>query len=181
MNCVFPRQKAFKMLSRKHISIILLVQNKWDVKLYTALSGGSDWLHMVLKNVLSLLRIEGKNTMTRSYYLKPNCILNCDTEIVVIFAYILNKLKVFRIKKEEHTALYNNPLKTKCRPLYLKTQLVQCSKHYSSSYKNQSLYAVSSTSHCLSSDKYKTQKPGVGRVYNSWMLDLLVNHITSRL
>jgi hypothetical protein len=33
-------------------------------------------------------------------------------------------------------------------------------------YKNQSVYAVSGTSHCLFSDKYKTHKHSVGRAYN---------------
>ena len=49
-----------------------------------------------------------------------------------------------------------NPLNTKRRPLYLKTQSVPCCKHFSYGYKNQSVYAVSGTSRCLFSDKYKT-------------------------
>ena len=38
-------------------------------------------------------------------------------------------------------------------------------------YKNQSVYAVSGTSRCLLSDKYKTHKYSVGRAYSCWMLN----------
>ena len=51
-----------------------------------------------------------------------------------------------------------NPLQTKRRPLYLKTQSVPRSKHFHLGCKNQSVYAVSGTKRCLSSDKYKTHK-----------------------
>jgi len=52
-----------------------------------------------------------------------------------------------------------------------------------SSYRavNQSVYAVSDTSRCLFSDKYKTRKCRVDRAYNCWMLHLMVHHVTSRL
>jgi len=43
---------------------------------------------------------------------------------------------------------YINPLKTERRPLYLNA--------FHLGYKNQSVYAVSGTSRCLFSDKYKT-------------------------
>ena len=38
-------------------------------------------------------------------------------------------------------------------------------------YKNRSVYAVSGTSRCLFSDKYKKHKYSVGRPYNCWMLN----------
>jgi len=58
------------------------------------------------QNILSLLWIQGKNTITRSYYLKPNFVLNCYTEIIVIFEYKeTSKKKVFHVKKEDNTAL----------------------------------------------------------------------------
>jgi hypothetical protein len=48
-----------------------------------------------------------------------------------------------------------NPLKTKRRPLYLKTQSYRAVNTFHLGYKNQSVYAVSGTSRCLFSDKYK--------------------------
>ena len=64
-----------------------------------------------------------------------------------------------------------NPLKTKRRPLYLKPQSVPRCTHFHLGCKNQSVYAVSGTSRCLFSDKYKTHKYSVGRAYSSWMLN----------
>ena len=64
-----------------------------------------------------------------------------------------------------------NHLKTKRRLLYLKTQFVPRGKHFHLGYKNQSVYAVSGTSRCLFSDKYKTHKYSVGTVYNCWTLN----------
>jgi len=51
-----------------------------------------------------------------------------------------------------------NLLKTKRRLLYLKTQFVPRCKHFHLGYKNQSVDAISGTSRCLFSDKYKTHK-----------------------
>jgi len=57
------------------------------------------------------------------------------------------------IKKIKHDQTVNvwlfNPLQTKRRPLYLKTQSVPRSKHFISVIKNQSVFAVSGTSRCL--------------------------------
>ena len=47
--------------------------------------------------------------------------------------------------------------------LYLKTQAVPRCKHFHLGYRNQSVYAVSGTSRCLFSGKYKTHKYSVGR------------------
>ena len=57
--------------------------------------------------------------------------------------------------------MYINHLKTKLRPLYLKTQSVRAVNTFHLGYKNQSFYAVSETSRCLFSDKYKTHKYSV--------------------
>ena len=64
-----------------------------------------------------------------------------------------------------------NPLNTKCRLLYLKTQFIPRSKHFSSRYKNQSVYDVSGTNRCLFLDKHKTHKYSVGGACSCWMLN----------
>ena len=67
--------------------------------------------------------------------------------------------------------LYINPPNTKRRPLYLKPSFYRAVNTFHLGYKNQSVYAVSGTSRCLFSDKYKTHKYGVGRTYSCWMLN----------
>ena len=47
-------------------------------------------------------------------------------------------------------------------------------------YKNQSVYAVSGTSRCLFSDKYKTHKYS-GQSVQLLNVELVVHHVTSRL
>jgi hypothetical protein len=61
-----------------------------------------------------------------------------------------------------------NPLKTKFRLLYLKTQSVSRSKRFSSRLYsiNPSVDDVSGTIRCLFSDPHKTHKYDVGRTYN---------------
>ena len=74
-----------------------------------------------------------------------------------------------------------NPLKTKHRPIYLKTSPYRAVNTFHLCYKNQSVDAVSGTSRCLFSDKYKTHKYSVGRAYSCLMLNMFVHHVTSRL
>ena len=51
-----------------------------------------------------------------------------------------------------------NPLKKNGRLLYFKAQSYRAVNTFHLGYKNQSVYAVSGTSRCLFSDKYKTHK-----------------------
>ena len=73
-----------------------------------------------------------------------------------------------------------NPLNTKRRLLYLKTQFVPRSKTFHLGYKNQSVYAVSGTSRSFFSDKYKTHKYS-GQNVQLLNVKLLVQHVTGRL
>jgi len=87
--------------------------------------------------------------------------------------YFVNQpLHLFDVLLTVHTHIIHiKPLKTKRRPLYLKTQPVPRCKHFSLGYKNQSVYAVSDISRCLFSDKYKTRKYSVGTASSCWMLN----------
>jgi len=64
-----------------------------------------------------------------------------------------------------------NPFKDKLRLLQLRPSPYRAVNNFLLGYKNLSVYAVSGTSRCLFSDKYKTHKYSVGRVYGCWMLN----------
>ena len=89
----------------------------------------------------------------------------------------LHKCGVLYVQKRGYTGCFSvsglsfNPLKTKRRLLYLKTHSYRAVNTFHLGYKNQSVYAVSGTSRCLLSDKYKIHKYSVGRAYSSWMLN----------
>ena len=65
-----------------------------------------------------------------------------------------NKIPNYMSKRAPCTVATEVKVKVKCT-------LVQALKHLG--YKNQSVYAISGTSRCLLSDKYKTLKYSVGR------------------
>jgi hypothetical protein len=71
------------------------------------------------------------------------------------------------VRQNKYTTDYFKLLNTKRSPLYLKAQLVPRFKHLSTRLEKQPAYTVSDTSLCLSSDKYKIHKYGVGRAYDS--------------
>ena len=62
--------------------------------------------------------------------------------------------------------LHPKSLKTNGGLLYLKTQFVPRSEHFSSRLQKPISLRLSGKSRCLFSDKYKTYKYSVGRTYN---------------
>jgi len=85
-------------------------------------------------------------------------------KVIAFLIYLINYIFLFKTN-------FINPLKTKCRPLYLNTPSVPRSKHFHLGYKNQSFYGVSGTSRCLFSDKYETHKYSVGRAHSCLILN----------
>ena len=75
--------------------------------------------------------------------------------------------------------MYFNPLKTNGRLLYLKSQPVPHSKHFSSRLSKPTSLWCKWYKSLFFSDKYKRHKYSVGRSYNCCMLNLLVHHVTS--
>ena len=67
-------------------------------------------------------------------------------DLLQVFSHVRNRQDESKI----------NRLKTKSRPLYLRPSLYRAVNTFHLGYKNQSVYAVSGTSRCLFSDKYKT-------------------------
>jgi hypothetical protein len=108
------------------------------------------WLHCYRRNYCSMVK---RNNV-------------CD------YGLLSGRAKHSQRHTSQHTSLSQvNPLKTKRRMLYLKTQSVPRCKHFSSRLQNQSIYAVSDASRCLFSDNYKTHEYRLGRAYNCWMLN----------
>jgi len=64
-----------------------------------------------------------------------------------------------------HDCYEVSPLKKKRRLLCLRPNLYRAVNTFRLGYKNHPVYAVSDTSRCVFSDKYKTHKYGVGRAY----------------
>jgi len=89
-----------------------------------------------------------------------------SADIISLSCHFSASLQSALIWRSGTLTLAINPLNKNHRLLYLKTQSVPRSKHFSSRFENQSVYAVSGTSRCLFSDKYKTHKYSVGRAYS---------------
>ena len=101
--------------------------------------------------------------------------------LTCVFLYLWLFLFQSASFKRAEADLCINPLKTKRRLPYLKALPYRAVNTFHLGYKNQSVYAVSGTSRCLFSDKYKTNKYSVSTMYNSVVLKLLVHHVASRL
>ena len=145
------------------------------------------WIWSIGGGTLERDRSIEPGTMLKSWKLKFVCVLwrfsYCLTESTLCLHYqdkpvmlkmimagllvtvVLNKYTV-RVK----CRLFN-PLKTKRRVLYLKTQFVRALNTFHLGYINQSVYDVSGPSSCLFSDEYRTHKYSVGRTYSCWMLN----------
>ena len=78
----------------------------------------------------------------------------------------MQRLEVSGAVRLIHKSLGVRGLKTKRRLLYLRPSPYRAVNTFHLGYKNRSVYAVSGTSRCLFSDKYKTHKYSVGRAYS---------------
>ena len=82
------------------------------------------------------------------------------------------KMQIFqRSVTANSSVLYINLLKTKQICFIKGIGPYRAVNTFHIGYKNQSVYAVSGTSRCLFSIKYKTHKYGLGRTYSCWMLN----------
>jgi hypothetical protein len=107
-----------------------------------------------------LIKAVGSDVHERRY--RPETTPDCSLFTVVLPIWYFVELTLF---------ICVNPLKTKRRLLYLRPTPYRVENTFKLVYKNQSVYAVSSTSRCSFWDKYKTHtKYSVGRAYSGWML-----------
>ena len=98
------------------------------------------------------------------------------------FRHIGNHLPDYVVTQHGKTQCEDWPFKDEAQTALLKKPSpYRAVNTFHLGYKNQSVYAISGTSGCLFSAKYKTHKYSVGRAYSCWILNLLVHHVTSKL
>ena len=130
INCIYKRNHSlyYRTVWRSFCN--------WMTLIVTRIVYGTKY-HMIILHFAT-------NTWYWSDYL-PNT-LNC---------IVLHNVELWNASEQWHW-MHINPLNTKGRLLYLKTQFVPRINTFHLRYKNQPVYAVSGTSRCLFSDKYKT-------------------------